>query len=73
MHENNEGKIHLDMVSRPSGCVTSPHFSGILELPLSELQENEITLPETNIALENEWLEDDPFLLGFGLFSGANC
>ena len=26
---------------------------------------------ETNIALENGWLEYDPFLLGFGLFSGA--
>ena len=29
------------------------------------------TLPETNIAPENGWLEDDPFLLGPGLFSGA--
>ena len=29
------------------------------------------TLPETNIAPENGWLEYDPFLLGFGLFSGA--
>ena len=29
------------------------------------------TLPETNIALENQWLEDEIFLLGFGLFSGA--
>ena len=29
-----------------------------------------ITLPETNIdiAPENGWLEDDGFLLGFGLF-----
>ena len=33
-----------------------------------------ITLPETNIfAPENGWLEYDPFLLGFGLFSGASC
>ena len=31
------------------------------------------TLPETNIAPENGWLEYDPFLLGFGPFSGANC
>ena len=33
------------------------------------------TLPETNSEFtpENGWLEDDPFLLGFGLFSGANC
>ena len=30
-----------------------------------------ITLPETNIAPENGCLEYDPFLLGFGLFSGA--
>ena len=28
------------------------------------------TLPETSIAPENGWLEDDPFLLGFGSFSG---
>ena len=32
-----------------------------------------LTLPETNIALTNGWLEYDPFLLGFGLFSGARC
>ena len=31
------------------------------------------TLPETNIAPENVWLEDDHFLLGPGLFSGASC
>ena len=31
-----------------------------------------LTLPETNIfAPKNGWLEDDPFLLGPGLFSGA--
>ena len=30
-----------------------------------------ITLPKTNIAPTNRWLEYDPFLLGFGLFSGA--
>ena len=29
------------------------------------------TLPETNTALENGWLEDDPFRLGPGLFSEA--
>ena len=29
------------------------------------------TLPESNISPENRWLEDDPFLLGFGLCSGA--
>ena len=29
------------------------------------------TLPETNIAPENGWLEYDRFLLGPGLFSGA--
>ena len=27
--------------------------------------------PETNIAPENGWLEDDRFLLGPSLFSGA--
>ena len=32
------------------------------------------TLPETNIfAPKNGWLENDPFLLGPGLFSGASC
>ena len=30
-----------------------------------------ITFPETDIAPTNGWLEYDPFLLGFGLFSGA--
>ena len=32
-----------------------------------------VTLPETNSEFtpENGWLEDDRFLLGFGLFSGA--
>ena len=30
------------------------------------------TLPETNMAPENGWLEYDRFLLGPGLFSGAN-
>ena len=25
------------------------------------------------LAPEKWWLEDDPFLLGFGNFSGANC
>ena len=29
------------------------------------------TLPKTNIAPENWWLEGDPFLLGFGPFSGS--
>ena len=31
------------------------------------------TLPETNISPKNGCLEYDPFLLGFGLFSGANA
>ena len=30
------------------------------------------TLPETNMAPKNGWLEYDPFLLGPGLFSGVN-
>ncbi len=29
-----------------------------------------IALPETNIAPENGWLEDDPFLLGWLMFRG---
>ena len=31
------------------------------------------TPPKFNMAPENGWLEDDPFLLGPGNFSGANC
>ena len=31
------------------------------------------TLPKFNITPENWWLEDDPFLLGPGIFSGASC
>ena len=31
------------------------------------------SLKLTTKAPENGWLEDDPFLLGLGLFSGANC
>ena len=30
-----------------------------------------LTLPEMNISPKNGWLEDDPFLLGLGLCSGA--
>ena len=34
----------------------------------------EFTPPKFNIfAPENGWLEDNPFLLGSGNFSGANC
>ena len=28
------------------------------------------TFPKTNLAPENRWLEDDPFLLGKPIFSG---
>ena len=31
------------------------------------------TPPKFKIAPANGWLEDDPFLLGHGLFSGAKC
>ena len=31
-----------------------------------------ITLPKTNIAPENGWLGEDPFILDLGLFLGAN-
>ena len=36
---------------------------------------NRSTLPETNSEFtpENGWLEDDPALLGLGLFSRASC
>ena len=31
-----------------------------------------VTPTKFNIDLEKWWLEDDPFLLGFGNFSGVN-
>ncbi len=41
------------------------------EMPKIQTKRKRTTLPETNIAPENGWLEYDPFLLGPGLFSGA--
>ena len=38
--------------------------------PFSGAMFGECTLPETNIALENQWLEDE-FSFWDGLFSGA--
>ena len=38
-----------------------------------DTEEKHGTLLKTSISPENGWLEDDPFLLGPGLFSGANC
>ena len=32
-----------------------------------------LTIPETNLAPENRWLDDDRFLLGPGLLAGASC
>ena len=39
----------------------------------STKQDDLLPPPKFNIAPEKRWLEDDPFLLGFGNFSGANC
>ena len=39
----------------------------------STIHVGKCALPKTNMAPENHWLEDDPFHLGFGLFSGASC
>ena len=41
----------------------------------TDLDVPKYTLPETNskFAPENGWLEYDSFLLGHGMFSGANC
>ena len=42
--------------------------------PIFERKSVELpSLKQTAIAPENLWLEYDRFLLGFGLFSGANC
>ena len=46
-------------------------FSGI-EIT-SDNRYIQTTPPKFNIAPEKRWLEDDPFLLGSGNFSGANC
>ena len=35
------------------------------------MDHDKVTLPETNIALENQWLEDE-FSFWDGLFSGAS-
>ena len=40
---------------------------------LGDFNKKTHTLPKTNMAPENGWLEYDRFLLGFGLFLGANC
>ena len=50
--------------------------SGFTVTLLHHLDGSEVvdTLPESNsFAPENGWLEYDCFLLGPGLFSGANC
>ena len=44
----------LDFQQGGNGVVVGGPLPGI----------SRVTLPETNIAPENEWLEDDPFLLG---------
>ena len=52
--------------------VTSLVFFFLWGLDLTSAEPSSDTLPETNnFAPENWWLEDDPFLLGPGLFSGA--
>ena len=58
-------------------CTISTYFNGWchhknLNQP-NWLHINKGTIPETNIAPGNWWFEDDPFLLGPGLFSEANC
>ena len=41
---------------------------------LRSRESKSFTLPENEqLAQENWWLEDKPFLFGEGLFSGANC
>jgi len=53
-----------------SGYVTSYGYLKIFGIPSFC---NGGILKLTAKAPENGWLEDDPFLLGPGLFSGANC
>ena len=47
----------------------------VVHFPASYVSLQECTPPKFNSEFTPEkwWLEDDPFLLGFGNFSGANC
>ena len=56
------------------GNVVDASLVGPEKMQIGEI--NRLALPSlklTTKAPENGWLEDDPFLLGLGLFSGANC
>ena len=58
------GPLEDELQPSPNGGIW-PHDS------ITMIVKNKTTLPETNLAPENGWLEDDPFLLGPGLCSGA--
>ena len=71
---------YIDNVIKGSVVVQTPKITSNYPLGRSDILGFEFlnmkdTLPETNskVAPENGWLEYDPFLLGPGLFSGANC
>ena len=55
-------------------CQSRYSLSSALRNPTPKLWlSQKSTLPETNIAPENGWLEDYTFILGPGLFSEAIC
>jgi len=56
------------------GLATTVKFGGLLKVASSELGPlKNIAHPKFNSSpLRRLWLEDDPFLLGFGNFSGAS-
>ncbi len=62
-----------DMWAVPSQWLI-PHWFRMVSYGRSETKHGSSRLPspKTNISPKNGWLEYDPFLLGFGLFSGAN-
>ena len=54
-------------------CRVANGGGGVLFLGKLFFLKEKITPSKFNIAPEKWWLEDDPFLLGPGNFSGASC
>ena len=61
-----------EKVTKCQGLMVRLGFSPLLFSHVNLKQINGVTLPETNIAPENGWLEDY-FSFWEGPFSGANC
>ena len=74
---NDNKKKHRIHHPPPGACWCLSDLKGQQQHPGEEMKStttSEIpSLKLTAKAPRNGWLEYDPFLLGFGLFSGANC